>query len=442
MKIAFIRPSMLGLISKDAMIPLVFSIVKPLTPDNVDIVFYDERVEKIPDYLEADIIAMTVETFSAKRAYILAQKYKKENKTIVMGGFHPTMMPDECLEYADAVIIGEAEDTWNIVVNDLKNNKLQKKYFSKNDVELSKIKYDYSVFKGKKYNKIGLIQFSRGCKFSCDFCSIHAFYKDGIRCKTVENIVKELKGIKEKYVFFIDDNLFSNESIAKELFEALIPLKKKWFCQISIDIAKNNEMLSLMKKSGCCLVLIGFESLDVNNLKQMGKGANIKYSDYKKVIKNIYDVGIMIYGTFVIGYDFDTVNTTKEIVKFAIDNKFAIANFNPLMPMPGTNLYKRLDEEDRLTFKKWWTNPSYRYGDAMLKPKLMTEQELMESCKNARYEFNSYKNIFKRLLNYRANFRNIENISIFLLANFISKFEIKAKQGEKLGGVECENNVN
>lgn len=442
MKIAFIRPSMFGDISKDAMVPLVFSIIKPLTPDDVDIVFYDERVESLPSELDADVIAMTVETFCAKRAYNLATKYKKENKTIIMGGFHPTMLPEECLKYADSVIIGEAEDTWANVIKDLENHNLQKKYISRNDLDLSKIKYDYSVFAGKKYNKIGLLQFSRGCKFSCDFCSIHAFYKDGIRCKEIETIIGELKNMKEKYVFFIDDNLFSNEAAAKELFEALVPLKKKWFCQISIDIAQNKELLKLMKKSGCMLVIIGFESLNVENLKQMGKGANIKYSDYEKVIHNIYEVGLMIYGTFVVGYDYDTVKSTKELVKFAIDNKFAIANFNPLMPMPGTKLHERLEKENRLTYKDWWINPKYRYGDAMLKPKGMSEQELMESCRNARYTFNSYKNIFKRLLNFKANCRNIESAVIFLITNLISRFEIKAKQGRKLGGSINEDNIN
>lgn len=442
MKIAFIKPSMFGEIAKDAMMPLVFSIIKPLTPEDVDIVFYDERIESIPTKLDVDVIAMTVETFSAKRAYNLAVKYKKENKTIIMGGFHPTMLPEESLKYADSVIIGEAEDTWTTVIKDLKNNNLQKKYISGNDFDLSKIKYDYSVFKGKKYNKIGLLQFSRGCKFNCDFCSIHAFYKDGIRCKPIETIIDELKNMKEKHVFFIDDNLFSNEVAAKKLFEALVPLKKKWFCQISIDIAQNKELLRLMKKSGCLLVIIGFESLNVENLKQMGKGANIKYSDYEKVIHNIYEAGIMIYGTFVVGYDYDTALSTKKLVDFAIDNKFAIANFNPLMPMPGTKLYERLDKEKGLIYKKWWLNPEYRYGDAMLTPKGMTEQELMESCKNARFTFNTYKNIFKRLLNFKANGRNFENVTIFLITNLISRFEIKAKQGKRLGGTVNEDHIN
>lgn len=438
MKIAFIRPSMFGEKSKDAMIPLVFSIIKPLTPEDVDIEFYDERVERIPKNIDANVIAMTVETFSAKRAYKLAEEYRKSGKKVILGGFHPTMLPEEAKEYADSVMVGEAEDTWQELVSDLKNNALKGFYVSKNDCDLSKIKYDNSVFKGKKYNKIGLIQFSRGCKFKCEFCSVHAFFKDSIRCKSIECITEEIKQMKEKFIFFIDDNLFSDAEEAKKLFRALIPLKKKWFCQISIDAAKDKELLKLMKKSGCTLVLIGFESLNVENLKQMGKGANVQNNDYSAIIKNIYDAGIMIYGTFVVGYDSDTKDSVKKLVDFAVENKFAIANFNPLMPMPGTKLYDRLKDENKLTFDKWWLNENYHYGDAMLKPARMSEKELMDCCKDARYTFNSHKNIFSRLLNIKANCANWTNVVLFLLANLISRAEIHTKQGKSLGGIITE----
>lgn len=424
---------MFGTPSKDAMMPLVFSIIKPLTFD-VQIVFYDEKNKKLPDFLDEDVVAMTVDTFSAKRAYMLAEKFKKANKTVIMGGFHPTMVPDECLAYADAVIIGEAEDTWPDVIRDLKNNKLKKKYISSNNIDMSTIKYDYSVFESKKYNGIGLVQFSRGCKFSCDFCSIHAFYKDTVRNRPVEKVVDDIKKMKEEYIFFIDDNLFADEKRAIELFEAMAFLNKKWVCQISIDVAKNEEILKTMKKGGCILVLIGFESLNVENLKQMRKGANILYSDYEKAIKNIYSAGLMIYGTFVIGYDEDTAKSTKELVKFAVKHKFAIANFNPLMPMPGTSLYERLKKEENLSYDKWWINEHYKYGDSMVIPKKMTEYELMESCKNARYSFYSYKNIAKRMF----CMINMDNAAVFLKTNLISRFEIMAKQGRKLG----ENNEN
>jgi radical SAM superfamily enzyme YgiQ (UPF0313 family) len=433
MKIAFIRPGMFGRQSRDAMQPLVFAIIKAITPEDVEIVFVDEMAEEIPGNLEADAVAMTVDTFSARRAYKLADFFKDKGMKVIMGGFHPTMLPEECLEHADAVVIGEAEDTWKTVMDDLKKYDLKERYISRNDTELSGVRYDYSVFEGKKYNRIGLVQFGRGCKFSCDFCSIHAFYKDSIRCKDTAVIADEIGKMKEKYLFFIDDNIFADEAKARELFRALIPLNKKWFCQISIDAARDKELLKLMKRAGCMLVLIGFESLNIDNLRLMKKGANIKNINYGEIISNIYDCGLMIYGTFVIGYDFDTVESVRETVKFAIDNRFAIANFNPLMPMPGTPLCGRLKKENRLLHDGWWLDEDYRYGDALLSPGKLTASELAEVCRDARFEFNSYKNIFKRLLG-RANSSSLENMAVFLAANLISRKEIMSKQGKELGG--------
>lgn len=431
LKITFIRPSMFGVLSKDAMYPLVFAIVKSISPKDIKINFFDERVEKLPENIESDVIAMSVETFSAKRAYMLAEKYRAQGKKVIMGGFHPTACPDEVLEHADAVVIGEIENIWSEILADLKNGNLNQKYESNLPVDLSKVEIDYSVFDGKKYNPIGLVQFSRGCKFACEFCSVHAFFKNTIRTKSIQNIINEVKKIKEKLIFFIDDNLFSDESKAEELFKALVPVKKKWCCQISIDTAKNKSLLKLMKKSGCVLVLIGFESLNIQNLKQMGKTANIKINDYSDVIKNIYDAGIMIYGTFVIGYDNDIKETANQLCDFAVKNNFAIANFNPLMPMPGTKLYDRMKAENRLTYEKWWLDDNYLYGDAMLKPQNMSTYELMDSCKKARYKFNTYRNIFKRYFGVKAN---MQNPTLYWLANLISKAEIQTKQGKKLGG--------
>ena len=433
--ISFIRPSMFGIQAKDALYPLVFAIVKAITPEDVKINFYDERIEKIPENIEADVVAMTVETFSAKRAYILAKKYRAQGKKVIMGGFHPTACPDEVLEFADSIVIGEIENTWPEVIFDLRENKLKRKYENCNPVDLSTVKMDYSVFKGKKYNPIGLVQFSRGCKFACEFCSVHAFYKNSVRLKSIDTIVEEIKNINEKFVFFIDDNLFSDEKRAENLFKALIPLKKKWCCQISIDIAKDKKLLNLMRKSGCFMVIIGFESLNKQNLIQMKKGVNIKNNDYDSLIKNINDASIMIYGTFVIGYDYDTKNTAEELMKFALKHKFAIANFNPLMPMPGTALFERLKKENRLIYEKWWLDDSYSYGNAMLKPCGMTPSDLVESCKSARFKFNSYPNILYRLFNLKSTCKSFKNIIFFLIANLVSHAEIYLKQGRKLGGV-------
>lgn len=433
MKVTLIKVSMLEGKGYDAMKPLVFSIFDAITPKDIIMEYIDERIEDIPEKIDSDIIALSVETFAARRAYQIAKRYKKPNNKIVIGGFHATAMPDEALEYCDTVLIGDAEDTWIEYLKDFKQGSIKKKYISSNSQNMIKLDFNCKAFDGKKYNKVGLVQFSRGCKFNCDFCSINSFYKCKVRQKSLDIIVQEIKNIKEKILFFIDDNIFLDEKSAIELFNAIKPLKKKWACQISMDIAFNDKILKLMKESGCILVLIGFESLNKENLKKMNKIANIKIQNYEKAIKNIYKYKLMIYATFVLGYDYDTKESIDATLKFAIDNNFAIANFNPLIPMPGTSLYDRLKKENKLIYEKWWLEPNYRYGDSAYYPKKMTPNELKEGCKNARYKFNTYKSIFKRFLGSKVYLNPINSL-LFLTLNIISRKEIHRKQGKVLGG--------
>lgn len=434
MEVTFIKVNMMYGKGKDALKPLLFSIIKGLTPKDIKINFIDERIEDIPQKIDSDIIALSVENFSAKRAYEIAKKYKTAKNKIVMGGIHPTTLPNEALEHADTVLIGDSEDTWSKYLEDVKKGAEKKIYISENKNELSKIDYNSDCYKGKKYLKLGMVQTSRGCKFNCDFCSIKNLYKNGVRRKDVDKIIEEIKEIKEKLIFFIDDNIFYNEETAKELFEKLKPLNKKWACQISIDIAFNDELLTKMKEAGCFLILIGFESLNKNNLKQMNKTANLQIAKYEEAINNIYKHNLMIYAMFVLGYDYDTKESIEQTYEFALKHNFAVSNFNPLMVLPGTSLYKRIEEENRLIYKKWWLEDNYKYGDTMYIPKNMKPEELAEGCKNVRYKFNTYTNIFKRLVRNKVNHASLFNIITFLMLNIISRKEIHRKQGKTLGG--------
>jgi len=431
---------MFGEPAADRMMPLLFAILGPLTPPGVELHFYDERTKSLPDSFEEPAVAITVETFAARRAYQLADRLRAAGKTVIMGGFHPTMLPSEAGEHADAVLVGDAEDTWPKAVADLQAGCLKGCYISGGDTDLSTLIYDYRAFQGLRYLPVGMVQFGRGCKFCCDFCSIHAFYGSSVRMRPLQSIIDDIRKLKHPYLFFIDDNLFSDEAAAMELFKALIPLRKKWVCQISMDAARRPELLQLMRKSGCRMVIIGFESLNPKNLRQMGKGVNHGAADYETVISNIYNAGIMIYGTFVIGYDADTPTTAESLMRFALRHKFAIANFNPLMPMPGTPLYERLQNEGRLTHDRWWTHEDYRYGDAMFIPKGMTGPELTESCKAARYRFNAPHNLLWRATNLKANSRTPINLLLFIAAGLISRREIHFKQGRRLG-CDCENHT-
>ena len=430
MKIVFIRLNMFAHISSDAMKPILFSIIRSLTPSEHEICFLDERAEPLPETLDADIIAFSVETFTAKRAYILANKYRTENNIIVMGGFHASVMADEMLRYADTVLIGDAEDTWGRFLADCAAGHPQQKYISAEDVPLAPFTDDSTVYH-HRYAGIGVYQISRGCKFNCDFCSIKTMYRC-VRRKPVQQIADELRQLRERFLFFADDNLFYDRGSAMALFEAIRPLTKRWACQISMDAARDDALLAAMKRAGCFLVLIGFESLNRESLSEMRKSANAA-SDYDAVIRNIYRHGILIYGTFVLGCDADYPDVFEKTYRFAIRNHIAVTNFNPLIPMPGTGVYQRMVAEQRLRYRKWWLSDTYRYGETAFLPKHMTPEELQEGCLRIRKRFYSVPCIFRRLFGNPLHLLP-GNLLIFLLANFVSKREISKKQGQILGG--------
>ena len=437
MKITFIRLNMFEHISSDAMKPLLFGIIKSLTPSEFEIEFIDERAEKLPEKINSDIIAFSVETYTAKRAYILSKKYKTDKNIIVMGGFHACVMPDEILNYADAVIIGDAEDTWGDFLADCAAGKPQKKYISNEEMPLEIFHDEPSAYKHKYYG-IGMYQISRGCKFNCDFCSIKTMYKC-VRRKSEDIVFEELKNAKEKVIFFVDDNLFYDKLSAIRLFRKIAPLKKKWACQISIDAARDDELLTEMKKAGCFLVLMGFESLNPESLSEMNKTANTR-ADYEDVIRRIYKHKLLIYGTFVLGCDGDKPDVFNRTFEFAVKNKIAVTNFNPLIPMPGTGVYKRMEQEGRLLYKKWWLSDKYRYGETAYVPKNMTPQQLRDGCLKMRTDFYSAGCVIRRLFSNPINFIPL-NLFVFVLANIISHKEIHKKQGQLLGGILNETDV-
>ena len=433
MKITFIRPNLFDQRSTDAMTPLCFAILKGLTSEKHEVVFHDERLAPLPVNDHPDLVAMTVETYTARRSYQIAADYRRRGVKVVMGGYHPTFLPEEALQFADAIVIGDAEAVWHQVLEDAENNALSPIYQGEEFPCLDGIKFDRSIFQGKKYAPVTLVQYGRGCKYSCDFCSIRAFYGSNLRQRPIGQVIDEIKRHAGKFLFLVDDNIFVNGDQARELFEALIPLKKKWFCQVSIDIAKDPELVELMRKSGCISALFGFESLNTDNLKQMAKSWNVHYGSYGDSIRVIQDAGIMIYGTFVFGYDQDTRDAFEEAVDFAIDHKFYLANFNPLTPMPGARLYDRMVAEGRMLYDRWWLDENYRYGHATFTPLGMTADELTAGCFRARRKFNTLSSILKRGMAWRTNMRDVYRLGLYWMSNVVSRREVYRKQDRVLG---------
>jgi radical SAM superfamily enzyme YgiQ (UPF0313 family) len=436
MRVTFIRPNIYEAHSLAAMEVLCFAILKALTPPDIETRFYDERLEPIPFDEETDLVAITVETFTARRAYQIALNYRRRGAKVVMGGFHPNFMTEEALLFADAVVQGDAEAVWPRVLRDFKAGKLRRIYDGRDFPAMSGITPDRSIFKGKRYLPAVLVQFCRGCKFNCSFCSIRAFYGRSMRQRPIQEIVGEISGIDAKHVLFVDDNLYIDTRTAKKLFTALIPLNIKWSCQISIDVARDPEVLDLMTRSGCVGALIGFESLSPATLKAMNKSWNLKWHDYDTSIKRLQDAGVMIYGSFVFGLDHDDASCFDEAVEFAIRHKFITAGFNPLMPTPGTKTYDTLKQEGRLIYDSWWVDPTYRYGRAVFHPKGMTVDEFEKGCYRARTNFSTYSSILTRLFDRRTNMGSAYRFWLYNLANITLRKEVHEKQEMPLGSVD------
>ena len=435
MRVTLIRPSMSPHKAKDAMEPLAMAILASIKPFEIEYKFYDFRIEDIPFDEPTDLVAITVETYTALCAYRIASEYKKRNIPVVLGGYHPTFLPEEGLLHADAIVSGDAEECWPKLLCDFRDGKMQKIYKSLNATCLKGIMPDRSIFAGKKYAPIHLIQFGRGCKYNCDFCSIKTFYGDYLAQRPIEDIVQEIGGLKHKHLFIVDDNIFSYKEKTKELFKALIPLKVKWSSQVSIDITDDPELMKLMADSGCISVVIGFESLNKSALKEMRKGWNLTNRTYENAVKVMRDHGIMIYGTFVHGYDTDTTDSFKYNLEFALESKFFLANFNQLTPTPGTSLYQRLKNQNRLINDPWWLDPNYKWGHAHFIPALMTPDELTEGCFNARKAFTEYSNIAKRMFNGTAHFSSPYHVGAFLAANVVLRYEVRNKHGTTLAKI-------
>jgi radical SAM superfamily enzyme YgiQ (UPF0313 family) len=413
--------------------PLPPALIAGLTPPGVDVTFYDDRMEAIPFDETTDLVALSVETYTARRAYQIASEYRRRGVPVVMGGFHATLCPEEVAEWADAVVIGEAEEIWPRVLQDADSGTLQVYYRVNGRVERGGARVDRSIFRGKRYLPLGLVEATRGCRFNCEFCAIQTVFQRTHTFRPMEDLLAEVEEVRDRaLVFFVDDNIAGDLQRGKEMLRALIPMKIRWVSQMSIDAAHDEEYLALLRESGCQGVLIGFESLSPGNLRSMGKGFNLGNGGYEVALANLARFGIRLYGTFVFGYDEDTPSSFLDTARFAMDGGFYIAAFNHLTPFPGTPLYRRLQMEGRLLFDRWWLDPRYGYNMLPFQPAHMSPEEVERGCLEARRVFYRWGSVLRRGLR-GANRSGGRVRALYYWINYLLRREVTERQRYPLG---------
>ncbi len=438
MKITFILPGMgkkpgEKYLSTWLMEPLTVAVLNALIPPEHEREFYDDRIEGINYDTDTDLVLMTVETYTARRAYAVAAEFRRRGKTVILGGYHVTLIPEEAEAYADAIMVGNAEQVIDEVLRDVRDGTLKKRYEGKPCIGYKLPDRSVYADKMKKYLPVSLVETGRGCYHNCEFCSIAGYYKCHYIHRPVADIIDEIKTCKHKVFFFVDDSIFSDKDFARELFTELKKLKIVWTTQVTLDIARDEETLRLMKESGCGMVLIGFESINSDNLKQMNKGWTERLGEQDVLIERIHKAGISIYASFVFGFDSDTEETFRRTLAFCEKHGFFTAAFNHLLIFPNTATYEGFKADGRLISEKWWLEEGYTFGTVTFTPKGMTPEELRAHCKGYKNIFFRYGSIFKRGWTLLRRTRNFWINFAYWFVNVTFHYEVDRRVGIPIG---------
>lgn len=415
--------------------PLNLGVLAGLTPAGVELRLWDDRAEEI-DYDEpTDLVAITVEAFAARRAYEIGDEYRARRVPVIMGGIHVSALPDEAAAHADAVFIGDAETRWAEVVADAHAGRLRPRYRGSFGTPGAGPRTRRDLYQGKGYLPLSLLQFGRGCHYRCEYCAVGAYFGHRHRLRDVADVVAEIAAQPRRNLFFVDDNLLVDHEAAKGLFRALEPLDVRWVSQASLDQVDDPELMRLMARSGCLGNVIGFESLDPGNLRQMGKQPNLAQVDrYARAIAVLREHHLQTWAAFLLGYDHDTADSLLAQCEWAIEQRFAFAAWNVLMPYPGTPLYERLREEGRLLYDgRWWLHPDYRFNSAAFEPRHMSADQLTETAWLCRRRWSSVGSIVRRALDRQTHLSSPTRLALYALYNPLFRREAFKRQGLRLG---------
>ncbi len=387
---------------------LTLPYLEALTPPGHEVQIVDELFYDVDMQADADVVGITAMGPQIKRAYDLADHFRERGVRVVLGGTWVTLTAEESLRHADAVVAGEAEDVWPQLLADFCEGRSRGIYRAPRRPDLGGLaKVDYTHLPLLKYDAFRSswlyrmyfhwpVVFSRGCPHPCEYCAVQTYYDRSYRTRPVGDVIDDLRTIQSlggDRILFLDDNPIAHPAAAKELFEAMIPLRLKWASQSTINIARDPELLDLAARSGCVTLSIGLESLNQDSLDSIRKGFN-QSSRFSEDLAAIRNEGIQVIGLLMVGLDGDTVDTFARSLEFLEANKVTFLKLFTPCPYPGTQYYDDMMAEGRIEIADWGR---YDYGSALVRPAQMSTDEMMDGFKYVYQGFYSVRSILKRL---------------------------------------------
>jgi radical SAM superfamily enzyme YgiQ (UPF0313 family) len=376
--------------------PLTLTTLAALIPPEipVELQLFDEGIADVPLELDANLVGLTVITGTAMRAYELADHFRKRGITVVLGGPHVTLIPEDAQPHADAIVAGYAEDSWPQLLRDFAAAQLKPRYDQ--GLELSLADRPFArrdLLPSDRYLTNNVFEATRGCIHNCDFCVVPTAWGRKPYLKPVEQVVADIQQHGAHKLIFVDLNIIADREYALSLFKALIPLKVQWYGLATVLLTNDLELLAMAGRSGCRGLLMGLESISPQNLRQSHKGFNSP-EKYVQVVERLHEHGIALQGCFVFGLDGDEPDIFLKTAEFAVQARIDLPRFAVVTPFPNTGLYKRLEAEGRILTKNW---ELYDAQHVVFQPAKMTIQELQQGVESAWKHAYSFRSIARRI---------------------------------------------